>query len=713
MKKIFYIILFLIPFVALAQSTDKSSPLLNGWQNVGNTHFSAGEAIYTSLDISPSGQPYVGYMDEGNSGKATVMKFDGTNWTNVGNAGFSAGGAQWISLVFNPIDGQPYVAFRDDAHSGKATVMKFDETSWVNLGIAGFSAGSTSWESLAFSPSGQPYVAYTDDTHSGKTTVMKFDGTNWVNVGIAGFSVSGAACESLAFSPSGQPYVAYSDGAAIPWNSTTVMKFDGSNWINVGNTGFSAGFTWGECLTFSPSGEPHVSYIDLVDSSKVSVMKYNGTSWVYVGVRGFSKSGGYIHSEGLAFNPVNSQPYVAFEDTSSSYKATAMTFNGTDWVNVGNAGFSSGFTQCVSLDFTLSGQPYVAYGDGYMGKASVMKYDTTCNTLPIPTITGLGNLCVNSGYYYYSTETGMNNYQWSISPGGTIITGQGTSVAQVIWNQAGNQWIAVTYTNSFGCTALNPTIYPVTVDPLPDSAGTINGSSIVCAGSNEIIYSVESVVNAITYVWTLPAGAAITSGSGTNAIIVNFAENASSGNITVYGNNLCGNGTTSPPFYVTVNPIPETPTITVNGDTLFSSAPIGNQWFYNGILLVNDTNQIYNVSPYLPGYYWTQVTLNECVSDTSNHIYYNSVGVNEKIELKLILYPNPVTDILTIEFIGDNNYLKFIEIYELRGKMIFEFQTSESKINISTKNFPEGIYFINLKTGDLNFVGKFIKFNAR
>lgn len=710
MKLIICILVALVPILCNAQQyPNLTSPSVNGWVNVGNPHFSAGEAIYTSLAISPSGQPYVAYSDVANSYKATVMKFDGNNWVNVGNAGFSAGNAQWESLVFNPVDGQPYVAFRDDAHSSKTTVMKFDGTNWVNIGIAGFSAGGTSWQSLAFSSSGQPYVAYTDYGHSLKAVVMKFDGTTWVNVGIAGFSASDAECESLAFSPSGQPYVAFSDGATIPWRKATVMKFDGSNWVNVGNPGFSAGFTWQESLAFSPSGEPYVGYIDYADSSKTSVMKYNGTSWVYVGVQGFSNSAGYIDSEGLAFSPTNGQAYVAYEDTLNSGKATVMTFNGTNWVNVGNAGFTAGFTQCVSLDFNSSGEPYVAYGDGMFGKATVMKYDTPCNTLPIPGISGSGNLCVNSGYYNYSTETGMNNYIWSISPGGAIITGQGTCVVQVVWSQAGDQWIAVNYTNSGGCTALNPTQFPVTVNSVPDPAGTISGSQVVCAGSIYILYSIVPVTNAATYIWNLPLLATINSGGGTNTIMVNFADNASSGNITVYANNLCGNGDPSLPFFVTVNPIPPSPTITENGNTLFSSAPFGNQWFYNGILLVNDTNQFYNVSPYLPGNYWTQVTINGCESDTSNHIYFNITGLNKNINPGLTLYPNPATTKIIIDITNNNTATKLLEIFTVGGEKIFETKTTQNQIILNIENYRQGGYFIKLKTGESNFINKFFK----
>ena len=141
--------MFLYPVVLYAQqSWYKSSPLDYMWMNVGNAGFSIGVAACTSLAFSPSdGQPYVAYTDKGNSYKATVMKFDGSNWVNVGTKGFSEGEVVYTSLAFSP-SGEPYVAYRDDGNSYKATVMKFDGTNWVNVGIAGFSAGIAYYTNL-------------------------------------------------------------------------------------------------------------------------------------------------------------------------------------------------------------------------------------------------------------------------------------------------------------------------------------------------------------------------------------------------------------------------------------------------------------------------------------------------------------------------------------------------------------------------------------
>jgi hypothetical protein len=172
-----------------------------------------------------------------------------------------------------------------------------------------------------------------------------------------------------------------------------------------------------------------------------------------------------------------------------------------------------------------------------------------------PTITGLTNVCVNSGYDTYTTQASMTGYTWTIQ-GGTINFGQGTYSVMVTWNTPGAQWIKVTYTNANNCSPANPTQLNVTVNPMPGSADDITGTPTVCAGATGIAYSVDPIQNAATYVWSLPAGATIASGTGTNAITVNFAANASSGNITVYGNNVCGNGAVSSPYSVTVTPLP-------------------------------------------------------------------------------------------------------------------------------------------------------------
>ena len=53
--------------------------------------------------------------------------------------------------------------------------------------------------------------------------------------------------------------------------------------------------------------------------------------------------------------------------------------------------------------------------------AAPVVYPVTVNSGAAPTITGSTTLCVNSGYYNYTTETGMNSSTWSISPGGSLI----------------------------------------------------------------------------------------------------------------------------------------------------------------------------------------------------------------------------------------------------------------------------------------------------
>lgn len=182
--------------------------------------------------------------------------------------------------------------------------------------------------------------------------------------------------------------------------------------------------------------------------------------------------------------------------------------------------------------------------------------NVTANPLPTPTIIGQNNLCANSGYFDYSTESGQTGYVWTVSAGGTITSGQGTNAIEATWNVPGVQTVGVNYANVNGCFAPSATILAVAVNGAPGAAGSITGSSAVCGGALGIAYSCGPITGAVYYEWTLPAGATIATGAGTTNITVNYTANASSGNISVYGNNICGNGTASPNFALTLTALP-------------------------------------------------------------------------------------------------------------------------------------------------------------
>ena len=119
---------------------------------------------------------------------------------------------------------------------------------------------------------------------------------------------------------------------------------------------------------------------------------------------------------------------------------------------------------------------------------------------------------------------------------------------------------------SVGITATNSVL--ITVYPQPGNAGTITGTSTVCQGETNVLFTVPPIANATNYYWTVPYGATIISGSNTNTIMVNFSLTATSGNITVYGGNICGFGNSSANFFLTINPIP---TIYAGADQQISS----------------------------------------------------------------------------------------------------------------------------------------------
>ena len=188
--------------------------------------------------------------------------------------------------------------------------------------------------------------------------------------------------------------------------------------------------------------------------------------------------------------------------------------------------------------------------------------DTSFAVKVIPTpgvagaITGPSVVCQanNSVSYSIPTVTNAAYYLWTVPTGAIKVSGDSTNSIIVDFTNAVSENITVKGVALKNCGNSNTATLAVTVTPsIPGAAGTITGKSAVCPGESGVSYSVSSITGATGYAWSLPAGATIASGSNTNSITVNFPANASPGDISVMGTNVCGNGNSSQNFPVTIS----------------------------------------------------------------------------------------------------------------------------------------------------------------
>ncbi len=135
-----------------------------------------------------------------------------------------------------------------------------------------------------------------------------------------------------------------------------------------------------------------------------------------------------------------------------------------------------------------------------------------------------------------ASVNGAVSYNWILPSGTTYISGQGTTAISFSTN-AGFVSGQVCVTSFNGCSTSSTRC--INIYSAPAKPSTINGPSSVCAQQTGVAFNVPPMYGATTYTWTVPSGSTITSGQGTNAIVVNFGN--SSGKVTCIAKNSCGN----------------------------------------------------------------------------------------------------------------------------------------------------------------------------
>ncbi len=261
---------------------------------------------------------------------------------------------------------------------------------------------------------------------------------------------------------------------------------------------------------------------------------------------------------------------------------------------------------------------------------------------------------------------------------------------------------------------------------LPAGAGPISGLSTVCQGQNSVTYTVPVIPNAVSYLWTLPAG--VTGASSSNSITIDYGITAVSGNITVKGVNQAGNGIASalqitiiqiPVTYAIAGTISETEcynavqTITVAGDGTLFLVQAGGEAFMTAGQNINFMPGTV-VEP--GGYMWGTIAspCSNCVSPLVLSPISVNLAMPDRHDLQFFkIYPNPTTGNFMVRSVGsftcDN--VK-VEVYGLFGDMILsEVFYGKSEHEFSLSGWPAGVYCIRVMQGTNMQSMKIIKIN--
>ncbi|MCF8277303.1 MAG: T9SS type A sorting domain-containing protein [Flavobacteriales bacterium] len=258
---------------------------------------------------------------------------------------------------------------------------------------------------------------------------------------------------------------------------------------------------------------------------------------------------------------------------------------------------------------------------------------------PTPTISSSGPTVFCDGDSVILTSSIGDNYSWSIGLSSQSITVTDSDI------------YSVTVSDGNGCEATSSDV-EVIVNALP-VVPTISasGSTTICEGDSILLTaSVET-----EYLW-------FPNGETTQSIYVSSADDYY---LTV--ENSFGCSATSLETTVVVNPLPVAPEISLNGTTLESDVPNGNQWYFEGAVLTGETNQTY--TPTQNGYYYILLTDNNGCQAFSDSISLLTVGLsgNDK-DSQISIFPNPAFDKISIQTEVADDYS--FELYDAVGKLV-------------------------------------------
>jgi len=268
--------------------------------------------------------------------------------------------------------GNPVVAWADNTPTNyEIYVRRWNGMKWVGVSDESAWAGGISNNpyrsgdcSMVLDRLDRPVIAWYDNSFRllYEIYIRRWDGENWVEIGdhsATGGGITNNMGKSgipvLALDDKDNPIVAFPDGSSGDFSEIYVKRWDGENWVEMGEGSASGGGisnnpggSGNPSIAVDKSGKPVIAWQDFSSGTfEIYIKRWDGTSWVEVGLDS-SRKGGISNTTGFSEFPSlaldsKGKPVVAWRDDSSGNDEIYIRrWNGKKWVETGKHSASGG-----------------------------------------------------------------------------------------------------------------------------------------------------------------------------------------------------------------------------------------------------------------------------------------------------------------------------------------------------------------------------------
>jgi hypothetical protein len=288
----------------------------------------------------------------------------------------------------------------------------------------------------------------------------------------------------------------------------------------------------------------------------------------------------------------------------------------------------------------------------------------------------------------------------NLCPGDSVILTAGNSMFYK-WNTSVNDTLnsikvktsgayTVTVRNGVGCVSASAS-KTVTVHALPNIDAGPNDTT--CLSTNFQLHATGGV----SYIWSPTA-------SLSDPTIANpMAGPVVSTTYKVIGTDANGcKNVDSVSLQVLSNP--SLPTVSVFSSNSLTCSPAynGYLWYYNGTSLPAETQQNLHITN--NGSYYVRVFNSFGCSSVSMPLVISNVGIAESEDNSyLLVYPNPVSQNLTLDISLQNQSVLSIKMINMNGQIVYSEEVNKVgsyRKTINVDQYPAGVYFIEAVTNN-------------